>query len=307
MNSSVDLSVRVGDVSLASPILTAAGTSGHGAELGAYVDLATLGAVVVKSLSADPWPGNPSPRVAPVRAGMLNSVGLQGRGVPAWIEEELPSLVELHATVVVSIWGRSVADFARAASMLRGLPESVVALEVNISCPNVEDRSRMFAHSVSATQEVLEATSSAGLPRWAKLSPNVSDIAEIAGAARAGGATAVTLINTVLGLGIDIDHRRPVLGAIGGGLSGPAVHPVALRAVFDCHRAHPDLPIVGVGGVSTGREAVALMMAGASAVGVGTATFAEPRATSRILKELTSWCEGENIKRVAELTGVAHG
>jgi dihydroorotate dehydrogenase (NAD+) catalytic subunit len=303
MNSSVDLTVCVGELSLASPILTAAGTAGHGGELSAYVDLTTLGAVTVKSLSADPWPGNPAPRLYPVRGGMLNSVGLQGPGIAAWLTDELPLLEALGVKVVVSIWGTSVGEFARAAKMLVGASDSVIALEINISCPNTEDGARMFSQSTVATREVIEACAVAGLPRWAKLTPAVTNIVEIAGAAKDGGADAVTLINTVLGLGIDIESRRPVLGGIGGGLSGPAIHAVALRAVYDCHLAYPELAIVGVGGVNRGEDAVAMMMAGASAVGVGSATLARPRATARILTELTRWCRRHNITRVADLTG----
>jgi len=307
MTTGVDLSVAIGKLTLASPILTASGTSGHGAELGAYFDLSLLGAVVVKSLSANPWPGNPAPRVVPVDGGMLNSVGLQGPGVAAWIERDLPELVASGARIVASIWGRRVEDFARAAELLNPVQEALLAVEVNISCPNVEDRSRMFAHSPRATREVLEAAAVCGRPLFAKLSPNVADIAEIAAAAAAGGACAVTLINTVLGLDIDIERRRPRLGAIGGGLSGPAVRSVALRAVYDCHAQLPMLPIVGVGGVRSGEHAVALMMAGASAVGVGTATLERPRAPLLVQTELAKWCEAHGVTRVAELTGVAHG
>lgn len=307
MKASVDLSVYLGEIALRSPILTASGTSGHGAELGAYVDLSRLGAVVVKSLSAEPWPGNLAPRVAPVRGGMLNSVGLQGPGVEMWIEDELPELIATGAGIIASIWGRRVSDFARAADMLRAVGTSLVAVEVNISCPNVEDRSRMFAHSRDATIEVLEAAAVCGRPTIAKLSPNVADIVEIAAAASAGGASAVTLINTVLGLDIDVERRRPRLGGIGGGLSGPAIHPVALRAVYDCYAELPHLPIIGVGGVNSAEHAVALMMAGASAVGVGTATLQDPRATMRVLDGLASWCAAHGVGAVAQLTGAAHG
>ncbi len=307
MTNGVDLAVEIGQLGLASPVLTASGTSGHGAELGAYFDLSLLGAVVVKSLSADPWPGNPAPRVLPVDGGMLNSVGLQGPGVAAWIEHDLPELVATGARVVASIWGRRVDDFARAAALLNPVQEMLLAVEVNISCPNVEDRSRIFAHSARATREVLEATAVCGTPRFAKLSPNVADIAEIAAAAAEGGACAVTLINTVLGLDIDVERRRPGLGAIGGGLSGPAIRSVALRAVYDCHAQLPKLPIIGVGGVRSGEHAVALMMAGASAIGVGTATLERPRAPLIVQNELIRWCEAHGVLRVAELTGAAHG
>ncbi|HUY06301.1 MAG TPA: dihydroorotate dehydrogenase [Acidimicrobiales bacterium] len=307
MTSAVDLAVALGEISLPSPILTASGTSGHGAELAAYFDLSQLGAVVVKSLSADPWPGNRAPRVVPVEGGMLNSVGLQGPGVNAWIEHDLPGLVAAGARVIASIWGRRVEDFARAAELLRPVRGALVAVEVNISCPNVEDRSRMFAHSPRATREVLEATQVCGRPRIAKLSPNVADIAEIAAAAQEGGACAVALINTVPGLDVDIERRLPRLGGIGGGLSGPAVRAVALRAVYDCYAQLPTLPIIGVGGVRSGEHAVALMMAGASAVGIGTATLERPRATLLVQRELVRWCRAHGVDRVGELTGVAHG
>ncbi len=211
---------------------------------------------------------------------------------------------------MVSIWGQRVEDFAKAAGMLAGVA-GITAVEVNVSCPNVEDRRRMFAHSPEATAEVMAAVAShcPGLPRWAKLSPTVADLAEVAGAALAAGAEAVTLVNTVLAMAIDVDRRRPVLGSGpgGGGLSGPAIHPVAVRAVFDVRAAHPDATIIGVGGVMSGRDAVELLMAGADAVQVGTATFRDPRAPVRILGELERWCARRGVRRVSELRGVAHG
>ncbi len=292
-------------MALAAPVLTASGTAGHGAELAAYGDLSALGAVVVKSLSAQPWPGNPAPRVTETSSGMLNSVGLQGPGVAGWLENDLPALEASGARVVASIWGRTVEEFAAAADLLAAAPQCVIAIEVNVSCPNLEDRRRMFAHSADATAAVLEATAGAGRPRWAKLSPNVADLAEIAGAAASAGAEAVTLINTVLGLAIDPETRRYRLGSdgAGGGLSGPGVHPVAVRAVHDVHRAHPDLPIVGVGGVHDAESAVELLLAGATAVQVGTATFADPRAPWTVLDGLRAWCETHGVDRVAELVG----
>ncbi|HEX4244654.1 MAG TPA: dihydroorotate dehydrogenase, partial [Acidimicrobiales bacterium] len=184
----------------------------------------------------------------------------------------------------------------------------IIAVEVNVSCPNLEDRRKMFAHSPSATAEVICAVSDVcPLPLWAKLSPTVADLAEIAGAALGSGAEAVTLVNTVLGMAIDVQQRRPVLGAGGGGLSGAAVHPVAVRAVYDCRAAYPDAAIVGVGGVMSGVDAVELLMAGADAVQVGTATFRDPRAPHRVLDELTAWCGKHGVRSVAELRGVAHG
>ena len=304
---SLDLSTELGSVRLENPVLTASGTAGHGAELGAYFDLSEIGALVVKSLSVMAHLGNKAPRVVPVSAGMLNSVGLQGPGLSAWLAEELPVLEQSGARVVVSIWGRRVGDYEQAADLLKGISPSVVAVEVNISCPNVEDHNKMFAHSPSATEEVLSATAGCGLPRWAKLSPNTSDLQEIARAACRGGAEALTLINTVVGLAIDLEARRPVLGGITGGLSGPAIHPVAVRAVYECHAALPDVAIIGVGGVMTGRDAIELLMAGASAIGVGTATFLDPRAPMRILEEIKSWCVDHDVASVRDLIGAAHG
>jgi dihydroorotate dehydrogenase (NAD+) catalytic subunit len=301
----VDLTTSVGRVALANPILTASGTAGHADELGAYVELAAVGAVVVKSLSADPWAGNPPPRVHETPAGMINSVGLQGPGVRAWRERELPRLVATGATVVASIWGTSVEDYRRAAELVAGAP-GVVAVEVNVSCPNHHDRDRMFAHSPTATAEAVEAASAARLPLWAKLSPNVPDIGSIAAAAAEAGADAVTLVNTVLGMAIDPETRRPRLGGGGGGLSGPAVHPVAVRAVYDVRAALPALPIVGVGGVARGVDAVELLLAGASAVQVGTASFADPRSVERVRDELEDWCRAHGVGAVRELIGDAH-
>jgi dihydroorotate dehydrogenase (NAD+) catalytic subunit len=306
----VDLSVRVGSVELPNPVMTASGTAGHADELEAYFPLGQLGAVVVKSLSVDPWPGNPPPRVHETGSGMLNSVGLQGPGLKAWIDEDLPRLAAADARVVVSIWGQRVEDFGRAAEVVADIP-GVVAVEVNVSCPNIEDRRRMFAHSASATAEVMTVVGERcpGLPRWAKLSPTVADLAEIAGAALSAGAEAVTLVNTVLAMAIDVEERRPVLGSgsAGGGLSGPAVHPVAVRAVFDVRSAHPDATIIGVGGVMCGEDAVELMMAGADAVQVGTATFRDPRAPIKVLGEMEAWCSRRGIRRVSDLRGMAHG
>jgi dihydroorotate dehydrogenase (NAD+) catalytic subunit len=205
-------------------------------------------------------------------------------------------LYDAGARVVVSIWGRSVADYAKAAELVAAAAASsgagacIRALEVNVSCPNVEDRSRMFAHSADATAQVLKATA-CGMPRWAKLSPNVPDVVEIAQGAVAGGADGLTLVNTLLGLALDIETGRPVLGAGGGGLSGGAVHPVAVRAVWECRSAFPELPIVGVGGVFTGHDAVELLVAGADAVEVGTATFRDPRAPWKVLRQVARWCD----------------
>lgn len=304
--SSVDLSTSVGSVGLPNPVLTASGTSGHGAELEAYFPLASLGAVVVKSVAAEAWPGNPAPRLHETASGMLNSVGLQGPGVEAWLERDLPALLATGARVVASIWGTSVDGYAKAAAMLAAAPPSVVAVEVNLSCPNVEERRAVFAHSPAATADAVAAASACGRPLWAKLSPNVTDLCEIAGAALGAGAEALTLVNTVMGMAVDPATRRPRLGAGGGGLSGPAIHPVAVRAVYECRAAFPQAAIVGVGGVASGEDAAELVVAGASAVQVGTATFADPRAPARVLAELAAWCRRQNVPRLAELIGAAH-
>ncbi|MDQ6927111.1 MAG: dihydroorotate dehydrogenase [Actinomycetota bacterium] len=292
---------------MTSPVLTAAGTSGHGAELSSYFDLASLGAVVVKSLSAEPWAGNAAPRVHEADFGMLNSVGLQNGGVTAWMETELPELVASGAHVVASIWGRSVDDYAAVATALQDAPASVVAVEANLSCPNLDGGRHMFAHSTSATADAVAATLVCGRPVWAKLSPNVADITEIAGAAVGAGAGALTLVNTVMGMAIDVETRRPVLGAGSGGLSGPAVRPVAVRALRECHVAFPDVALVGVGGVSRGEHAVELLLAGASAVQVGTATFSDPRAPARVLAQLQAWCVRHNVSAVSQLVGSING
>jgi len=300
-----DLSTNVGTVPLRSPILTAAGTSGYGDELAGYGDLRTLGAVVVKSLAAFAWEGNPPPRVAASGEHMVNAVGLAGPGVAAWRERYLPALGRRGCDVVASIWGRTVDEFADAAEAMRGAP--VVAMEVNASCPNLERRSSIFAHSALATAEIVRAAKVAGLPLWIKLSPNTPDLVAIAEAALDAGADALVLVNTVLGMVIDVEARRPTLGNGGGGVSGPGILPVALRCVYDCRAAFPDTPIVGVGGVSSAADAVAMIMAGANAVEVGTATFANPRAPWMVQQGLAQWLARHDVHRVSDLVGAAHG
>ncbi len=300
-----ELATDVGAVVLRSPILTAAGTSGYGDELAGYGDLASLGAVVVKSLAVFAWDGNPAPRVAASGEHMLNSVGLAGPGVAAWRANYLPDLARRRCDVVASIWGRTVTEFGDAAEAMRGA--DVIALEINASCPNLESRSSIFAHSALATAEIVRAAKVAHLPLWIKLSPNTPDLVAIADAALDAGADALVLANTVLGLGIDIETRRPSLGNGGGGLSGPGILPVALRCVYECRAAFPDTPIIGVGGVSSGEDAVAMIMAGANAVEVGTATFANPRAPWMVQRGLVRWMQHHKVSRVADLVGAAHG
>jgi dihydroorotate dehydrogenase (NAD+) catalytic subunit len=307
----VDMTSQVGSVVLKNPVLTASGTSGHGIEMAGYLDYTSLGAFVSKSLSARPWAGNPAPRLRETASGLLNSVGLQGPGVEHWLRDELPKLNGRGASVVASIWGTTVGQFEEAATMLRGA-EGVVAVEVNVSCPNLEDRSRMFAHSPSATAEAVHASAASCLPLWVKLSPNVSNLVEIAAAGLGAGAEALVLVNTLLGMAINAEKWTYRLGSgpAGGGLSGPAIKPVALRAVHDCRQAFPrgapgpggpPVSIVGVGGVTNGLDAVELMMAGADAVEVGTASFRDPRAPLKVLAGLERWCRRHNLSSVREL------
>jgi dihydroorotate dehydrogenase (NAD+) catalytic subunit len=303
----VDLTVDLGPVRLVNPVVAASGTFGHGAEVATLCDPRGLGAVTVKSVAAFAWSGNPPLRVSEAPGGgMLNSVGLPGPGVDAWIEHDLPALEARGARVIASIWGRSAEEYASAARALKAVAHRLVALEVNLSCPNVEARGNVFAHSEDATRTAMTAVvDSVGdtAPTFAKLSPNVTDIVAIARAALDGGATGLTLVNSVMGLLIDADTRAPRLGAGGGGLSGAPIKPIALRAVWDVAREFPRVPIIGTGGVTSGLDAIEMMLAGATAVGVGTASFADPRATLRIVQEIETWCAANRVLHIRELIG----
>ena len=303
----IDRRVNVGSITLSSPLMTASGTAGYGSELAPYFDLSQIGAVVTKSIAPYEWAGNPAPRVHTVQAGMINAVGLQGPGVEHWLVHELPKLVDAGASVVCSIWGRSVDDYALASQMLADAPDEVVAVEVNLSCPNLESRGSIFAHDAELSASVMEATAACGRPRWAKLSPNTDRLVEIADAVSAAGAEAVTLVNTLLGLVFDPETARPVLGNGGGGVSGPAIHPIAVRAVADVRVAFPELPIVGVGGVVNGWGAAELMLAGAHAVQVGTATFANPAAIEVIQNELLAYAARRSLSAISQLTSAGVG
>lgn len=305
----VELTTRVGSVTLPNPVMPASGTAGYGTELGAYADLSSLGAVVTKSLAHFAWDGNPPLRTHGAHGGMINSVGLQGPGIEPWLREHLPRLLAAGARVVVSIWGRSVDDYRRAAELLADAPAGVVAVEVNLSCPNTEAGGTLIAHDPRMSADVIAATAGCGRPRWAKLSPNTDRIREVADAVVAAGAEAVTLVNTVLGMAIDplSGAYRLGSGERGGGLSGPAIHPIAVRIVHDVHRARPDIPIIGVGGVSTGADALELVRAGATAVQVGTANFDDPRSTARVLAELGDLVAATGAGRLADLVGTAGG
>ncbi|MGH9027562.1 MAG: dihydroorotate dehydrogenase [Acidimicrobiia bacterium] len=304
----VEIRVRIGDLELPNPIVAASGTFGHGDELARLCDPAELGAVTVKSLAPFAWAGNPSPRLHATAAGMLNSVGLQGPGIERWIDDDLPRLRARRARVIASLWGRTVDDFATGAKMLARAVHDLTAIEVNVSCPNLHRDAQPFAHDPEQTARAVAAVVDADLDRpvLAKLSPDVTEVRPIAGAALDAGATGLTLVNTVRGLIIDAETGRPRLGAGAGGLSGSAIKPVALRVVHEVAGAYPDVPIVGTGGVTSGIDAVEMLLAGATAVGVGTAIFEDPRAPLRVLDELVAWCASHDVGRVSDLVGTLH-
>ncbi len=297
-----DLSVQLGPISLRNPIVAASGTFGYGSELATIVAPSALGAVTVKSLAPFAHDGNPPLRTTEATGGgMLNSVGLAGPGVDAWIRDELPELEATGATIFVSIWGRTVEDYASAAVSLQSVAGRIAAIEANLSCPNLGGH-EMFAQSPSLTEAIVAACAGA-IPIFAKLTAQVTDVVSVARAAIDGGAAGLTLINTLPGLMVNVESRTPALGAGGGGLSGSPLHTVALRTVRDVANALPDVAIIGTGGVSTGSQAVAMLLAGATAVGVGTATFANPRATLEICEGVARWCHDHDVRTVRALRG----
>ena len=298
--------VSIGSVHLSQPVLTASGTAGHCVELNRYFSMADIGATVVKSLFATPWPGNPAPRLHPTPAGMINAVGLQGPGVPKWCETDLPELEKHGVTIVASIWGRTVEEYRQAAELLAPHAHRIAALEVNLSCPNLEGRGGIIAHDAEMSANVIAACAVTGVPMWAKLSPNTDRLITIAESVVEAGAEALTLTNTLLGMLLNSKTAQPVLGNGGGGVSGRAMFPVALRAVFDVRKALPHIPIVGVGGIASGNDAIAMMQAGAHAVQVGTASFARPDAAMKILNEMHAWMRKQGVSQWSEITNTAH-
>lgn len=299
----VDLRVELGLLQLSNPIVTASGCFASGREIGQFFDVARLGAVVVKSLTLEPRAGLPVPRMAETPSGMLNAIGLQNPGIDAWLERDLPWLEAHGVPTIVSIAGKTIAEYRTLAERLRGAP-GVLAIEANISCPNVEDRGVIFACRAQATREAIsQITRVAGVPVFAKLTPDVTDIAEIAEAALAAGAAGVSVINTLLGMSIDVETHRPRLGGVTGGLSGPAIKPVAVRAVHQIHRALPDLPIIGMGGARSVADVVEFVLAGASAVAIGTATFGNPLATLDLVEALPTWLADRGHRTIRELRG----
>lgn len=301
--SQVDLRVQVGDMVLANPVVTASGTFASGQEINRFFDVDRLGAVVVKSITLEPRAGLPTPRMAETASGMLNSVGLQNPGVDRWLQVDHPWLVHQGVPIIASIAGRTVHEFRLLAERLRGL-EGIVALEANISGMDTDDDGIGFAaHEGTAHEVIATITRVALIPVFAKLSSDVTDITRIAMAAADAGAAGVSVINTPLGMAIDVESRRPKLAAGTGGLSGPAIKPVAIRAVHQVHAALPDLPIIGMGGARTVEDVVEFMLAGASAVAVGTATFANPMVTLELVEQLPVWLAERGIKHVRSLTG----
>jgi dihydroorotate dehydrogenase (NAD+) catalytic subunit len=300
-----DLSVKLGNVELSNPILVASGTFGAGREGTAFLDLSKLGGIIVKSMTITPWRGKPTPRMCETPSGMLNAIGIQNKGVDHFITEDLPWLQKQKATVVASIAGNTVEEFVRVADKLRTGAQSIAAVEVNISCPNLEDRNNMFAHSPTAAANVVRAVKEA-LKRvavWPKLSPNVTSISEIAGAVLDAGADGLSLVNTVFGMSIDIETRRPKLAGTVGGLSGPAIRPVAVRAIHEVHTAFPTVPIVGQGGVTSAIDALEMILAGASAVAVGTANFVNPRTALDVAEGIGEYMDRHGVADLSELVG----
>lgn len=304
----MDLSTRLGSVTLPNPVLTASGCAASGRELSQFYDVARLGAVVTKSIMVRPRAGRPTPRMVETPSGMLNSIGLQGPGADVFLRRDLPWLLSRGARTVVSIAGGSVEEFAEVARRLADNP-GASAVEVNISCPNVEDRGQVFACNADAAAQVVRAVrevTDPGIPVFAKLSPDVTDIVAVARACVGAGADGLSMINTLLGMAIDTDTMQPVLAGSTGGLSGPAVRPVAVRCIWQVYEAMPEVPIIGTGGVRSGRDALELILAGASAVSVGTAIFHDPGACLRILRELEEALAQRGITRLADVVGLAH-
>ncbi len=303
-----DLKTNLGGLDMATPFTTASGTFGYGVEYAGCIDYAKLGAVTVKGVRKDPWPGNPMPRHCEVPGGLVNAIGLQGPGVGPFVEHYIPHYIETAGgaakapPLIVNIWGGSEGEYAEVAAALDGVA-GVGAIEMNVSCPNVKAGGHTFGQDTAVLAEVVKAVRAATrLPLIVKLAPNVPDIAPYAKTCEDAGADAIALINTIPAMVIDIETRSPVLGNRTGGLSGRCVHPVAVKLVHDAHRA-VKLPILGMGGVYDARDALELMLAGATAIAVGTATFTNPNAVGLIYDGVVEYCERHGVKSVRELVG----
>jgi dihydroorotate dehydrogenase (NAD+) catalytic subunit len=303
----VDMTTQLGGLTVPDPVFTASGCAAAGQEVAAYNDLTAIGGVVTKSIQLNPRAGRATPRMAETPSGMLNSIGLQGPGIDIFINRDLAWLEEHGVTAVVSIAGHTVDEYAKLAGKLRGKPVGMI--EVNISCPNVEDRGQVFACDADAAASVIQAVRrvvAPSMPIFAKLSPDVTDIVAIAKACMDAGATGLSLINTTLGMVIDTTTMRPLLAGVTGGLSGPAIRPLAVRCVWQVHQALPDVPLFGIGGIRTGLDALEFILAGATAVQIGTVIFNDPGAPSRVSRELREALAARGIDRLQDAIGIAH-
>lgn len=293
--------VKLAGLTLKNPVMTASGTFGSGAEFCEFVDLNKLGAVVTKGVSNVPWEGNPTPRIAETYGGMLNAVGLQNPGIDVFVERDIPFLTKYDTRIIVNVCGRTAEDYCEVVRRLASQP--VDMLEINISCPNVEQGGIAFGQNPKSVEDITrEVKRCAKQPIIMKLSPNVTDIAEMAKAAEAGGADALSLINTITGMKIDIHRRTFALANKTGGLSGPAIHPVAVRMVYQAAQA-VKIPIIGMGGIMTAEDAVEMMLAGATAISIGTANFRNPAVTAEIVDGIREYMEQYGVKDVNELIG----
>jgi dihydroorotate dehydrogenase (NAD+) catalytic subunit len=298
----VDLSVNVGALRLSNPILAASGTFGYGVEFAHLLDLNRLGGIVVKGLSLEPMAGAPAPRLCETPSGMLNAVGLQNIGVRAFVTEKLPALRQYRTAIVANVFGCSIDDYVGVIRILEEA-EGLAAYELNISCPNTAHGGIQFGSDPQMVSEVVSAARQASRrPLWVKLSPNVTDICAIARAAEGAGADALTVANTYQAMSIDVQTRKSMLGRISGGLSGPAIKPITLRLAYEARRA-VKIPVIGLGGVEKADDALEYLIAGASAVQVGTANFSQPAACTEILNGLEKWCHTNNIHAINEIIG----
>ncbi len=308
MSVPVDMSTTLGNAWFPSPVFTASGCASSGKELAQFFPLQDIGAVVTKSVMTKPRHGRPTPRMAETPSGMLNSIGLQGPGIDSFLAHDVPWLLEQKARVIVSIAGETIEEYSTLARKLRSV-SGLSAVEVNISCPNVENRGLVFACDPDASRRVIDGvrkTIGGELPIIAKLSPDVTDLPTIAKGVVDAGADALALINTVLGMVINLDSMKPHLGGKTGGLSGPAIRPIAVRAIYQVHAALPTVPILGMGGVSSGRDALELILAGASGVSIGTASFGNPTAIIQVRDELRELLASRGFATLSQAVGYAH-
>ena len=302
MGLTVDLSVRLGALALRNPLIAASGCFGYGVEYADLVDLSTLGAVAVKGLFLEEREGHPAPRIVETPAGMVNAIGLQGIGVRRFVDEKLPELRARQATIIVNVCGTTIDEYVEVSRILSDA-DGVAALELNISCPNVKEGGIQFGCSLTGTYDVVRAVRRVTrLPLFPKLTPNVTDIASFARAAEEAGADAVSLVNTFLAMVIDVETRRPKISNIVGGLSGPAIRPIAVRMVYECRQA-VKIPIIGMGGIASARDVIEFMIAGADAVQVGTANYVDPFIWPKLLDGISEYLRRHHVARAADLVG----